>query len=168
MPSTWATRVLSGQTAGVSEPGSSPDQPLDSPRDWVNEHIGRYVATGGQDGHEWNGTSCLLLTYQGAESGTWRRTALIYGRRGDDLVVVASKGGAPSDPAWYRSLAAHPSARVQVMDEVFDVRARTADSGERAAVWPTMTAQWPAYDEYVEKAAAAGRPEIPVVILERV
>jgi deazaflavin-dependent oxidoreductase (nitroreductase family) len=168
MPSTWATQVLSGQTAGVSEPGSSPDQPLDSPRDWVNEHIGRYVATGGQDGHEWNGTSCLLLTYQGAESGTWRRTALIYGRHGDDLVLVASKGGAPSDPAWYRSLAAHPSARVQVMDEVFDVRARTADSGERAAVWPTMTAQWPAYDEYVEKAAAAGRPEIPVVILERV
>jgi deazaflavin-dependent oxidoreductase (nitroreductase family) len=155
-----------GRLAGVSDPGSSPDQPLDSPRDWVNEHIGRYLATGGQDGHEWNGTSCLLLTYQGAESGTWRRTALIYGRHGDALALVASKGGAPSDPAWYRSLVAHPDARVQVMDEVFAVRARTADADERAAIWPVMTAQWPAYDEYVEKAKAAGR-EIQVVVLER-
>lgn len=152
--------------AGVSDPGSSPDQPVDSPRDWVNEHMGRYLATGGQDGHEWNGTTCLLLTYQGAESGTWRRTALIYGRHGDALALVASKGGAPTDPAWYRSLVAHPDARVQVMDEVFDVRARTADADERAAIWPVMTAQWPAYDEYVEKAEAAGR-EIPVVVLER-
>ena len=162
-----ATSVAGGQTGGVSDPGSSPDQPVDSPRDWVNEHIGRYLATGGQDGHEWNGTTCLLLTYQGAESGTWRRTALIYGRHGDALALVASKGGAPSDPAWYRSLVAHPDARVQVMDEVFDVRARTADADERAAIWPVMTAQWPAYDEYVEKAKAAGREEIPVVVLER-
>jgi deazaflavin-dependent oxidoreductase (nitroreductase family) len=171
MPWTWAGWASSGQTGGVSDPGSSPDQPVDSPRDWVNEHIGRYLATGGQDGHEWNGTSCLLLTYQGAESGTWRRTALIYGSPvlgGDAFALVASKGGAPSDPAWYRSLVAHPDARVQVMDQVIDVRARTADADERAAIWPVMTAQWPAYDEYVEKAAAAGRPEIPVVILERV
>ena len=60
-------------------PGSSPDQPIDSPSGWVKEHIDRYVATDGKDGHEWNGTTALLLTYQGAESGLWRRTALIYG-----------------------------------------------------------------------------------------
>ena len=53
------------------------------------------------------------------------------------------------------------------MDEVFDVRARTADADERAAIRPVMTAEWPAYDEYVEKAKAAGREEIPVVVLER-
>ena len=157
--------------AVMSDPGSSPDLPLDSPRDWVGEHIGRYVATGGEDGHEWRGAPCLLLTYQGAESGLWRRTALIYGTvpgEGGALALVASKGGAPSDPAWYTSLVAHPACRVQVMADVFDVRAHTADAAERAAIWPVMTAVWPAYDEYVEKAAASGRPEIPVVVLARV
>jgi deazaflavin-dependent oxidoreductase (nitroreductase family) len=151
----------------MAAPGSSPDEPIDSPRDWVNEHIGRYVATGGEDGYEWNGTSCLLLTYQGATSGLWRRTALIYGRHGDALALVASKRGAPVNPAWYDGLVAHPVCRVQVMADVFDVVARTADPTERAAIWPIMTAQWPAYDEYVESAAAAGRAEIPVVVLER-
>ena len=89
-------------------PGSSPDQPIDSPSGWVKEHIDRYVATDGKDGHEWNGTTALLLTYQGAESGLWRRTALIYGESGDAYALVASKGGAPEDPAWYTSLVAHP------------------------------------------------------------
>jgi deazaflavin-dependent oxidoreductase (nitroreductase family) len=147
-------------------PGSSPDQPIDSPSGWVKEHIDRYVATDGKDGHEWNGTSALLLTYQGAESGLWRRTALIYGESGDAYALVASKGGAPEDPAWYTSLVAHPDCRIQVMGEVLDVTARTASPDERAAIWPIMTAQWPAYDEYVEKAKAADRV-IPVVVLER-
>jgi deazaflavin-dependent oxidoreductase (nitroreductase family) len=149
-------------------PGSSPDQPIDSPKDWVKEHIDRYLATDGKDGHEWNGTTALLLTYQGAESDLWRRTALIYGQLGAAYALVASKGGAPADPAWYTSLVAHPDCRIQVMGEVLDVTARTASDDERAVIWPILTAQWPAYDEYVEKAAAAGRPEIPVVILERV
>jgi deazaflavin-dependent oxidoreductase (nitroreductase family) len=147
-------------------PGSSPDQPIDSPRDWVNEHIGRYLATDGQDGFEWNGANTLLLTYQGATSGLWRRTALIYGESGDLVVLVASKGGAPTDPAWYEGLVAHPDCRVQIKGEVRDVTARTATPEERATVWPVMTAQWPAYDEYVEKAKAADRV-IPVVVLER-
>jgi deazaflavin-dependent oxidoreductase (nitroreductase family) len=132
----------------------------------VNEHIGRYVATDGQDGHEWNGANTLLLTYQGAQSGLWRRTALIYGELGDTLALVASKGGAPEHPAWYEGLVAHPDCRVQVWGDVMDVTARTATSEERTALWPVMTAQWPAYDEYVEKAKAADR-EIPVVVLER-
>ena len=147
-------------------PGSSPDQPIDSPSGWVKEHIDRYVATDGKDGHEWNGTTALLLTYQGAESGRWRRTALIYGEHGAAYTLVASKGGAPADPAWYTSLVAHPDCRIQVMGEVLDVTARTATPDERAAVWPIMTAQWPAYDDYVEKAKAADRV-IPVVVLER-
>ena len=147
-------------------PGSSPDHPIDSPRDWVKEHIDRYVATDGADGFDWNGTSTLLLTYQGAESGLWRRTALIYGESGAGFALVASKGGAPQDPAWYRALVAHPDARVQVKGDVVDVRAHTASPDERAAIWPVMTAQWPAYDEYVEKAGATGR-QIPVVVLER-
>ena len=149
-------------------PGSSPDQPIDSPSGWVKEHIDRYVATDGKDGHEWNGTTALLLTYQGAESGRWRRTALIYGEHGAAHALVASKGGAPADPAWYTSLVAHPDCRVQVMGDVYDVRSHTATADERAAIWPVMTAQWPAYDEYVEKAKASGRSEIPVVVLERI
>jgi len=145
--------------------GSSPDQPLDSPRDWVNEHIGRYLATDGEDGYEWRGAPTLLLTYQGVTSGLWRRTALIFGESDGLVVLIASKGGAPTHPDWYEGLVAHPDCRIQIKGDVRDVTAREATAEERAAAWPVMTAQWPAYDEYVEKARSAGR-EIPVVVLE--
>ena len=70
------------------------DQVVDSPEGWVNEHIQRYVATGGEDGHEWRpGVPTLLLTTTGRKSGLRRRTALIYARDGEDHVVVASAGG---------------------------------------------------------------------------
>ena len=75
------------------------DQPTDSPEGWVNEHIRRYVATGGADGHEWKpGVPTLLLTTTGNKSGLKRRTALIYARDGASYLVVASAGGCPRPP----------------------------------------------------------------------
>ena len=75
-----------------------PSEPLDPTTDWVAEHLRRYVATDGADGHEWRGVPTLLLTTRGRKSGKLRRTPLIYGRDGDDYVVVASKGGTPEAP----------------------------------------------------------------------
>lgn len=128
-----------------------------------DEHVRRYRETDGADGHDWNNTSILLLTTTGRQSGLPRTTPLIYGRDGDRLVVVASKGGAPEHPHWYLNLAEHPQVEVQVLGDRFAARARTASSEERARLWPVMTGEWPPYDEYVKKTDR----EIPVVILER-
>lgn len=70
----------------------------DSPTGWVASHIDEYVATDGRKGHRWKGTDTLLLTTRGRKTRKLRRSALIYGKDGDDFVVVASKGGAPAHP----------------------------------------------------------------------
>jgi deazaflavin-dependent oxidoreductase (nitroreductase family) len=127
------------------------------------EHVDRYRATDGEEGHEWRGTQTLLLTTTGRKSGEQRTTPLIYGRSGDDYLIVASKGGSPAPPAWYLNLEANPEVAVQVKGDRFEARARTATPEEKPDMWRTMTAEWPAYDEYQSK---TGR-EIPVVVLER-
>ncbi|MBM0260152.1 nitroreductase family deazaflavin-dependent oxidoreductase [Micromonospora sp. 4G55] len=141
------------------------EQVLDSPEGWVADHIRRYVETGGEQGHEWRpGVFTLLLTTRGRRSGKLRRTALIYGRDGDDYLVVASQGGAPQHPAWYLNLLADPEAEVQVGAETFTARARAAGPEEKPRMWRTMTGIWPAYDDYQTRTDR----EIPVVVLERV
>jgi deazaflavin-dependent oxidoreductase (nitroreductase family) len=137
---------------------------VNSPVDWVNEHINRYVETGGAEGHEWRpGVFTLLLTTTGRKSGRPRRTALIYQPYGDAHVVVASNGGASEHPAWYRNLEARNEAEVQVKADVFPAKARTATGEERARLWKLMTEVWPDYDDYAKKTDR----EIPVVVLER-
>lgn len=144
---------------------TSSEQVLDSPTDWVAEHIRRYVETGGAEGHEWQpGVYTLLLTTRGRRSGQLRRTALIYGRDGDSYLIVASQGGDPKHPAWYLNLLADPEAELQVGPEVFTVRARTAEPAEKPRMWQTMAKIWPAYDDYQAKTDR----EIPVVVLDRV
>ncbi len=139
------------------------EAPIDSPTGWVKEHIARYVATDGKDGHIWRGVTTLLLTTTGRRSGKQRRTALIYGRDGDNYIVVASKGGAANHPEWYRNLAANPEVEVQVLGDRFHARGRTATEEERPALWELMTEIWPAYNDYQKKTDRI----IPVVILER-
>jgi deazaflavin-dependent oxidoreductase (nitroreductase family) len=134
----------------------------DSPRGWVAEHIHSYVETGGRDGHLWRGVPTLLLTTRGRRSGLLRRTALIYGRDGDNYLVVASTGGGPQHPAWYLNLAADPEVQVQVLADTFRARARTATAEERPALWRTMASIFPMYDQYQAKTDR----EIPIVILE--
>lgn len=141
------------------------EQLLDSPEGWVADHIQRYVATGGADGHEWRpGVFTLLLTTRGRRSGTLRRTALIYGRDGDSYLIVASRGGDPKHPAWYLNLLAEPEVLVQVGAERFTARARTATAAEKPRMWATMASIWPAYDDYQAKTDR----DIPVVVLDRV
>jgi deazaflavin-dependent oxidoreductase (nitroreductase family) len=127
------------------------------------EHVRRYQETGGEVGHIWNGVPTLLLTTTGRKSGERRTTPLIYGRDGDAYVIVASKGGAPAHPAWYLNLSAEPQVELQVKDEVFPARARTATAEERPRLWQLMAGIWPSYDDYQTKTDR----EIPVVVLER-
>jgi deazaflavin-dependent oxidoreductase (nitroreductase family) len=123
----------------------------------------RYLATGGEDGHIWEGVPTLLLTTTGRLSREPRTTPLIYGRDGDRYIIVASRGGAPTHPKWYENLVADPNVQIQVMADRFDARARTAATAEKPALWKKMTAIWPAYDEYQTRTER----EIPVVIIER-
>src|SRR5262245_45601117 len=113
-----------------------------------DEHVRQYEATQGQTGHDWNGTSILILRTTGRSSGQLRKAPLIYGRAGDDYLVVASKGGAAEHPGWYKNLVAHPDIEIQVHGDVLPVRARTATPQEKARLWPTMTKEWPDYDKY--------------------
>ena len=126
-------------------------------------HVARYRETGGEHGHDWKGTTTLLLTTTGRRSGEQRTTPLIYQQYGDAYLIVASKGGAPEPPAWYLNLQEDPEVELQVEDEVFRARARTATADEKPDMWRTMTATWPAYDKYQSKTDR----EIPVVVLER-
>jgi deazaflavin-dependent oxidoreductase (nitroreductase family) len=127
------------------------------------EHVDRYRATDGEEGHDWRGASVLLLTTTGRRSGEERTTPLIYGRNGDDYMVVASKGGSPAPPAWYLNLSEDPDVEVQVKGDRFRARARTAGPDEKPALWRTMVGEWPDYDAYQERTER----EIPVVVLER-
>jgi deazaflavin-dependent oxidoreductase (nitroreductase family) len=127
-------------------------------------HVAAYRRTNGVEGYEWrDGSHIILLTTLGHRSGEERTVPLIYGRHGDDYLVVASKGGADDPPAWYVNLQATPEVTVQDRGDVFNARARTANDDEKQTLWPIMTKEWPAYDEYQTKTS---RP-IPVVILER-
>jgi len=128
------------------------------------EHVDRYVATNGEEGHNWvRGAPVLILTTTGRRSGETRSTPLIYGRSGADYLVVGSKGGAPTPPAWYLNLQANPDVAVQVKADRFAARARTASKQEKPELWKIMTSIWPDYDEYQTKTER----EIPVIILER-
>ncbi|MGW5260379.1 nitroreductase family deazaflavin-dependent oxidoreductase [Microbispora sp. NPDC004025] len=128
------------------------------------EHVKRYIETDGEVGHDWEGTTVAILTTRGRKSGQPRSTPLIYQPYGDAYLVVASKGGADEHPLWYRNLQADPEVEFQIRGDRFKARARTATPEERPDMWRTMTATWPAYDEYVTKTDR----EIPVVVIERV
>jgi deazaflavin-dependent oxidoreductase (nitroreductase family) len=127
------------------------------------EHVRRYLETDGAEGHDWQGTTVLILTTTGRRSGQPRSTPLIYGKRGDDHVVVASKGGSDEHPSWYLNLVEQPLVTVQVRGDRFQARAGTATADQKPQLWRTMTERWPAYDEYQHKTPR----EIPVVVLER-
>ena len=107
------------------------------------EHVDRYRATGGEEGHEWRpGVYTLLLTTTGRKSGEARTTPLIYAPHQGSYTVVASKGGSDEPPAWYLNLSENPAVEVQVKGERFKANARTANAEEKPAktssiVWCT-------------------------------
>ena len=107
--------------------------------------------------------ACLLLTTTGRRSGEPRTTPLVYGRDGDNYVVVASHGGRPTHPAWYLNLAENPAVNVQVAADKFIATVHEALGEERARLWKLMGGVYPMMDEY-EKRIGDARV-IPVVVL---
>ena len=141
--------------------------------DWMVEHANRYLSSGGTDGHMYKMTQpgrpemtvpSLLLTTKGRKSGEKFVFPLFYGKAGDSYFVVASKGGAPQHPGWYRNLLADPVVEVQVGTKKLQVRARTATGAERTRLWDEALKFWPPYADYQRKTAR----EIPVVVLDPV
>jgi deazaflavin-dependent oxidoreductase (nitroreductase family) len=124
-------------------------------------HIQAYRESGGEVGYVWNGVPTLLLTVTGRRTGRELTSALIFGRDGDDYLVVASKGGWPSHPSWYLNLQVNAAAKIQVKAEHIAVRARTASEAEKPRLWKIMTGVWPNYDVY----QARTDRDIPVVVL---
>jgi deazaflavin-dependent oxidoreductase (nitroreductase family) len=128
------------------------------------EHVRRYRETGGEVGHIWKeGSTVLLLTTKGRKTGRATTTPLIYAKDGDRYVIVASQGGAPEHPGWYRNLSKDPDVEVQVEAETFPARARTAEGEERERLWRLANDVWRHYDSYQQRTERT----IPVVVLER-
>jgi F420H(2)-dependent quinone reductase len=129
----------------------------------VKGHVLAYRATGGLVGHRVPGAPpMLLLDHVGAKSGKHRTTPLAYLGDGEDLVLVASKGGSPRHPAWFHNLRAYPDTTVQVGSGRRAVRARVATAEQRARLWPKVVQMYPGYRHYQRRTER----EIPLVILE--
>jgi len=134
------------------------------PSPWppIAEHVGRYLATDGADGFEWEGAEVIILTTTGRKSGKLRRTPLIRVHDGERYAVVASLGGAPQHPVWYLNLLADPNVTLQDRGDVHELTARTASPEEKAQLWPVAVAAWPDYENY----QSSTDRDIPVVILD--
>tara|TARA_B100001765_G_scaffold33358_1_gene18416 strand:- start:3892 stop:4332 length:441 start_codon:yes stop_codon:yes gene_type:complete len=128
----------------------------------VNDHVSRYLKSGGEDGHIWGGAPTLLLTTIGRESGNPNTTPLIYGRDGNHYILVASRSGAPRNPGWYRNLSKTPDVEIQIKTWHIPARARTATPEEKPALWNIMANIWPPFLEYQSRTDR----DIPVVVLE--
>ena len=126
------------------------------------EHVRRYRETDGEVGYLWRGVHTLLLTTTGRRTGEPTTTPLIFGRDGDRYVLVASQGGAPEHPGWYRNLVKEPEIELQVKAERLRGRARTAEGEERERLWRAMAQIWPRYDDYATRTQRV----IPVVVVE--
>ena len=127
-------------------------------------HAYLYRKTGGRLGERVPGGRgrMLLLDHVGAKTGTLRTSPLLFIPDGNDLVLVASKGGFPKNPAWFHNLRANPVTYAQVGPERLRVRARVASAAERPRLWELAVDVWPGYDDYRVRADR----EIPVVVLE--
>jgi deazaflavin-dependent oxidoreductase (nitroreductase family) len=121
-----------------------------------------FRASGGRIGGKFlRGAPVCLLTTTGARSGTRRTTPLLYLADGDDIVLVASKGGMSHSPAWYFNLVKHPECEAQVGSSVRKLRARRASDAEKAERWPKLLAMYPDYADYQARTSR----NIPVMIL---
>jgi deazaflavin-dependent oxidoreductase (nitroreductase family) len=125
--------------------------------------IEEFRTNGGTVGGVFAGAPMILITHRGAKSGKQYTSPLVYTRSGDDYVIIASKGGAPDDPQWFRNIVANPDVIVEVGTERFDARARVAEGAERDRLYRAQADLMPNFAEYANKTSRT----IPVVVLER-
>src|SRR2546423_975972 len=123
-----------------------------------------YRLSGGRGGRTLRGRPGLPVGPTGRQRGKRHTSPLIYARDGDDIVIVASKGGSRKDPLWWLNLKEHPETTVQVGSEKRAVRARKAEPEEKQRLWPVVVDVYAPYEEYQRKTDR----DIPVIVLERV
>jgi deazaflavin-dependent oxidoreductase (nitroreductase family) len=134
---------------------------------WNQKTISEFHEKKGLGVGPW-GDHVLLMTAKGVKSGDAITTPLVYGREGDQYVIVASKGGSPKHPAWFGNIKANPEVEVEVANangtETFKARAQVVESrAERDRLYEEMSKIWPSFKDYQTKTERL----IPVVILER-
>ncbi|MET7871379.1 nitroreductase family deazaflavin-dependent oxidoreductase [Streptomyces cyaneofuscatus] len=134
-----------------------------SPTGWVARQAELYESSGGTKGATQLGVPCLLMDYVGRRSGVVRRTVLMYGRDGEDYLIVASNGGSDRPPLWYLNLRADPEVQLRVGTERFPAVAAPLPAEEKARVWPGLVELFPRYAQY----QAGTERDIPVVRLTR-
>ncbi|MHB8646277.1 MAG: nitroreductase family deazaflavin-dependent oxidoreductase [Thermomicrobiales bacterium] len=137
---------------------------MSSPNDFNQQVIAEFRANGGKVGGPFADRAMLLLTTTGAKSGQPRTSPLVYTTDGDRIVIIASKGGAPTNPDWFHNLGANPTATVEVGTERFQARATVVEGEERQRLYDAQAAIMPGFAEYQQKTTR----QIPVVVLERV
>ena len=126
-------------------------------------HAQIYRLTRGRIGHHIPGVPPMcLIDHVGAKSGTRRTSPLLYIEDGDNVVIVASKGGYEKSPAWFYNLKANPDTTVQIGNQVRPVRAHVADEAERERLWPKAVEVYPSYQQYQDRTDR----QIPIVVLE--
>ena len=135
----------------------------DDMNDWNQQIIAEFRANGGKVGGPFEGAPMVLVDHTGARSGTVRTTPLMALVDGDDLVIFASKAGAPDNPDWFHNLVANPDATVEFGTERFAVRARVAEGAERDDLWTRQKTAYPQFQGYEDSTSRV----IPVVVLER-
>jgi deazaflavin-dependent oxidoreductase (nitroreductase family) len=127
-------------------------------------HAGVYRATGGKLFGRMGKSPILLLNTVGRKTGRKRTSPLLYVMDGEDFVIIASKGGAPTHPAWYLNLIANPEATVEIGDREVRVEAEVADPEDKPRLWQKMVEMYPTYDDYQRKTER----EIPLLVLRPV
>lgn len=132
--------------------------------DWNQQIIAEFRANDGVVGGPFEGAPMVLVHHTGAKTGTERVTPLMAQLKGDDLVIFASKGGAPDNPDWYHNLLANPETTVEYGTDTFAVKARVAEGDEREQLWTKQKTEWPQFQGYEDSTTRT----IPVVVLERV
>ena len=155
--------ALGKLTSGISDFGSRHGIYLG--RRSTRFHVALYRWSRGRIGGRvpgWPEARIALVDHRGAKSGIERTSPVMYREDGEAIVVVASKAGQPTNPAWFHNLMANPETRVQVGSEVRAVRARIATDKERERLWPLFVAMFSGYELYRRN---AGSRKIPVVLL---
>jgi len=136
---------------------------MSSPNDFNKQIIEEFRANGGKVSGQFAGAPLLLLTTLGAKSNQPRINPLAYSKDGNNIVIIASKAGAPTNPDWYYNILAHPEVTVEVGTERFQARAVVPERQERDRIFNQVVTQMPGFAEYQRNTSRI----IPVVVLER-
>jgi len=136
---------------------------IPSPTGWVAEQVELYEGSGGTDGTTLRGMPVIIVTNPGRKTGAIRKTPLMRVADGSSYVLVASRGGAPTNPLWYYNLKADPNVEVRDRTEVYSMRVREVENAdEKRRLWKLAVEAYPPYQDYQEKTDRA----IPVFVAE--